>query len=196
MRAERHSKIKPRKRTVTKALKLTLALIVVMIVLVVLLVPAFISSEKGRRMILARINGAIAGRADFADLSMGWFKGIKVANLSFNDHAGRVSVEVAQVSAKPAYGSILLGNLSLGKTVIDKPRVEVNLADLRGEPSDTTGRPRAVPAESRSVALPIKTLDLVLNDGSVKVTDPKTGTVELSRINSRIDLQPPGEQSD
>jgi autotransporter translocation and assembly factor TamB len=76
MRAEKNSKIKPRKRTVTKALKLILAFIVVMIVLVVLLVPAFISSEKGRRMILARINGAIAGRADFADLSMGWFKGL------------------------------------------------------------------------------------------------------------------------
>ena len=138
MRVERSSKIKPRKRTVTKALKLGLALIVVLIVLAVLLVPAFISSEKGRRIILARINGAIAGKADFADLSMGWFKGIKVANLSFNDHAGGISVEVEQVSAKPAYGSILTGNLSLGKTVIDKPRVEVNLEDLRGTPSSTT----------------------------------------------------------
>ncbi|MHC4580338.1 MAG: YhdP family protein, partial [Planctomycetota bacterium] len=196
MRAEKNSKIKPRKRTVTKALKLILAFIVVMIVLVVLLVPAFISSEKGRRMILARINGAIAGRADFADLSMGWFKGIKVANLSFNDHAGRVSVEVGQVSAKPAYGSILMGNLSLGKTVIDRPRVEVNLTDLRAEPNSTTGQSQTVPVESRSVVLPIKTLDLVLNDGSVKVTDPKAGTVELSQINSRIELQPPGEQSD
>jgi len=196
MRVERTSKSKPRKRTVTKVLKLALALIVVMIVLVVLLMPAFISSEKGRRIILARINGAIAGKADFADLSMGWLKGIKVANLSFNDHAGRIWVEVEQVSAKPAYGSILTGNLSLGKTVIDRPRVEVHLKDLRDTPGSKTSRPQAAPAESRSVALPIKNLDLVLNNGSVKVTDPKTGTVELSQINSRIDLQPPGERSD
>ena len=112
MRVERTSKVKPRKRTVTKALRLTLALVVVLIMLFVLLIPAFVSSEKGRRMILARINGAIAGETDFADLSMGWLKGIKVANLSFNDHAGRIWVEVEQVSAKPAYGSILMGNLS------------------------------------------------------------------------------------
>jgi len=181
MRAEKNSKTKPRKRTVTKALKLTLVLIVVMIVLVVLLVPAFISSEKGRRMILARINGAITGRADFADLSMSWFKGIKVANLSFNDHAGRVSVEVGQVSAKPAYGSILMGNLSLGKTVIDKPRVEVNLADLRGKPSVTTGRPRAVPVESRSVALPIETLDLVLGLGQSRQDQHRGGDPRMAQ---------------
>jgi hypothetical protein len=39
-------------------------------------------------------------------------------------------------------------------------------------------------------------MDLVLNDGSVKVTDPKSGTVELSQINSKVNLQPPGERSD
>ena len=196
MRVEKAPNVMPRKRTVTKILKLALLLVAVLIVLMLLLAPVFISSDAGRRMILAKINGAIAGRADFADLSMGWFKGIRVADLSFNDDAGGISVEVEQISAKPAYGSILTGNLSLGQTVIDRPRVEVNLGDLRGTPVSKTGEPQTVPAKSTSFALPIRSADLVLNDGSVKVTDPKSGTVELSQINSRIGLQPPPERSD
>ncbi|MHC4353562.1 MAG: hypothetical protein ACYS0H_12700, partial [Planctomycetota bacterium] len=196
MRVEKASNVKPRKRTVTKILKLGLPLLAVLIILLLLLAPVFVSSDAGRRMILAKINGAIAGKADFADLSMGWFKGIRVANLSFNDDAGGISVEVEQVSAKPAYGSILTGNLALGKTVIDRPRVEVNLEDLREPAKSKAGEPRAASGEPTSFALPIRTIDLVLNDGSVKVTDPKSGTVELSRINSRVDLQPPGERSD
>jgi hypothetical protein len=196
MRVEKASNVKPRKRTVTKILKLGLPLLAVLIILLLLLAPVFVSSDAGRRMILAKINGAIAGKADFADLSMGWFKGIRVANLSFNDDAGGISVEVEQVSAKPAYGSILTGNLALGKTVIDRPRVEVNLEDLREPAKSKAGEPRAASGEPTSFALPIWTIDLVLNDGSMKVTDPKSGTVELSRINSRVDLQPPGERSD
>jgi len=196
MRVEKASNVKPRGRTATRIIKLALPLILGLIVLAVLLAPAFISSEKGRRLILAKINGAITGKADFADLSMGWLKGIKVANLSFNDAAGEISVKVERVSTKPAYRSILTGKLSLGRTVIDKPRVEVNLQDLRERATKKPGDQPPVPGATGTVAWPIHTIDLVLNDGSVKVTDPKTGTVELSRINLRVDLQPPGEQSD
>ena len=196
MRVKRTSKVKPWKRTVTRTLKLVLALVVVLIVLVVLLVPAFISSEKGRRMILARINGSIAGKADFADLSMGWLKGIRVADLSFNDNAGQISVQVERISTKPAYGSILTGNLSFGKTVIDKPNVEINLKDLQVTEAGSPGEEPSASGATTPIVLPVKRIDLVLNDGNVKVTDPKSGTVELSAINSRVNLQPPGQQTD
>ncbi|MBL7185712.1 MAG: hypothetical protein ISS70_05250 [Phycisphaerae bacterium] len=196
MRVERSSKIKPRKRAVTKTLKLALALIVVLIVLVVLLVPAFISSEKGRRMILARINGAIAGKADFADLSMGWLKGIKVANLSFNDDAGHISVHVERVCTKPSYGSILTGNLSFGETLIDKPSVEITLKDPQVAEAPSPGAGPSASGATMPVVLPVKRIDLVLNDGNVKITDPESGTIELSAINSRVNLQPSGQQTD
>ncbi|UCF17873.1 MAG: hypothetical protein JSW59_10485 [Phycisphaerales bacterium] len=196
MRGEKVPRIKPRKRTATKILLLALPLVAILIVLLLLLVPAFVSSEKGRRMILARINRAITGKADFADLSMGWFKGVKVAELSFHDEAGGISIEVERVSAKPSYGSILTGNFSLGRTVIDKPRVEVNLNESQGRQTGKTADQQSGSGAIRSAALPIRAIDLVLNDGSVKVTDQKSGTVELSQINSRINLRPPLQQSD
>lgn len=196
MQLDRISNVKPRKRTVTRMLKLAPAIIVILIVLLVLLVPAFISSESGRRMILARINGAISGKADFADLSMGWFKGIRVANLSFNDDAAGISVEVDRVSTRPAYGSILTGTLALGHTVIDKPRVEINVQEPSAGPQEKMGEQSTSPGTSTAAALPIRSIDLVLNDGSLMVTDPKSGTVKFSEINSRVNLKPPGRRSD
>jgi len=196
MRVERTSKIKPRKRTVTKTLKLVLALIVVLIVLAVLLVPTFISSEKGHRMILARINGVIAGKADFADLSMGWLKGIKVANLSFNDDAGQIAVRVERLWTKPSYGSILAGNLSFGETLIDKPSVEITLKDPQVAQAQSPGTEPSASGATTPIVLPVERIDLILSDGNVKITDPESGTIELSAINSRVNLQPPGQQTD
>jgi len=86
VKTEKKSKSGLRKKTSTRILKLVLLLIVVLIVLVFLLVPAFMSSEKGRRLILAKINDSIAGQIDFADLSMGWLKGVRIGDFSFNDN--------------------------------------------------------------------------------------------------------------
>jgi len=196
MQTKKDSKLKPRKRTVTRLLKASLALLLFLMVLLLLLAPVLISSKTGRRIILARINGAVPGKTDFADLSMGWLDGIKVADLSFDDDAGRLHVQVGQIATKPHYASILTGNLSFGRTVIDKPRIAINLKDTQTEKAATPQpKPPAGPA-AQPMVLPISTIDLVLNDGNIKVTDPKSGTVELSQINSRLNLQPPGQQTD
>jgi hypothetical protein len=194
MRAAK-TKIKPQKKTSTRELKLTLAIMAIMIVLVLLLVPAIVSSAKARQIILAKINDSVAGRTDFADLSMGWLKGIKVADFSFNDNAGQISVQVKEIAAKPSYGSLLTGNLSLGQTIIDKPNVEINLKDLQEQKTKSPSKEPPAAKTMRPIVLPVKRMELALNDGNVKITDPKTGTVELARINSKLNLQPPGEQS-
>ena len=195
MQAENKTKIKPRKKTGKRLLKLGLALLVILIVLVLLLVPALISSGKGRQIILAKINGSIAGKTDFADLSMGWLKGIKVADFSFNDNAGQISVQVREIATKPHYGSILTGNLSFGQTLIDTPNVQINIKDLQAQKTESPGTNGPAGEGMKPIVLPVKRMELVLNNGNVKVTDPKSGTVELSRINSKINLQPPGQQS-
>jgi hypothetical protein len=195
MRAENKTKVGPRKKTGTRVLKLALVIIVILIALVLLLVPVLVSSGKGRQIILAKINSSIAGETDFVDLSMGWLKGIKVSDFSFNDNAGQISVQVREIATKPSYGSLLTGNLSLGQTLIDKPKVQINLKDLKAQKSKSPSTKKPAGKEMKPFALPVKRMELVLNDGNVKVTDPKSGTVELSRINSKFNLQPPGEQS-
>ena len=195
MRAENKTKIKPHKKTGKRLLKLALAMFVILIVFVLLLVPVIVSSGKARQIILAKINGSIAGKTNFADLTMGWLKGIKVADFSFKDNAGQISVQVKEIATKPHYGSILTGNLSFGQTLIDTPNVQINLKDLKEQKTESPGTKEPAGEGMKPIILPVKRMELVLNDGNVKVTDPKSGTVELSRINSKINLQPLGQQS-
>jgi len=195
MQAPKKTKAGPKRKTKKRILKWVLALAVVLIALVVFLVPAFVSSEKGRKIILTKINNSIDGKADFAGLSMSWWKGIKVTDFSFNDGAGLTFVEIKQITTKPHYGSILLGSLSFGKTIIDEPKVEIKLE--RPLPEKVEGSRQEVSAGKRAqpIILPIKKIDLTINDGNVKVTDSKAKTVELSQINSKVNLRPPGRQT-
>jgi hypothetical protein len=195
MRVKNKTKDEPRKKSGTRVLKIVLAIIAILILSVIILLPAIVSSAKARQMILAKINGSVAGKTDFADLSMGWLKGIKVEDFSFNDNAGQISVQVKEIATKPHYGSLLTGNLSFGQTLIDKPNVEINLKDLQQQKTKSSGKERPASKEMEPIILPVKRMELVLNDGNVKVTDPKSGTVQFSRINSKVNLQPLGQQS-
>ncbi len=76
MEAEEKLEAKPKKRIRTRILKLALVIVVILILLLVFLLPAFVSSEKGRKTILAKINNSIDGRINFRRLSMSWFKGV------------------------------------------------------------------------------------------------------------------------
>ncbi len=192
MKAEKSTQAKRPKKTGRRIIQIVSALFVVLIVFVFLLAPVFISSEKGRQIILAQINKSIEGRADFTDLSMGWFKGIKIADLSFDDTSGEISVKVKQIATEPHYGSLLTGNLSFGQTTIDEPRVRINLKEKPPAEITPATEPKTVPKETAGIAL---VTDITVNNGNVKVTDTKNKTVELAQINSNINLKPPGKQS-
>ena len=195
MQAEKKPKAGPQRKTRTRILKLILALAVVLIVLVVFLVPAFVSSEKGRKIILTKINNSIDGKADFAGLSMSWWKGIKVIDFSFNDSAGLTFVEIKQITTKPHYAAILFGTLSFGKTTIDEPVIVINLKPKQIHKTKVSPQKPAGNKESQLPMIPIKKIDLTVNNGNVKVTDSKAKTVELSQINSKVNLLPPPRQT-
>lgn len=194
MEASAHSEGKPRRRPKKKVLKLVLLLVFVLVLLAVFAVPWFVSSEAGREIILTEINSAVDGEADFADLSMSWSRGVEITDFSFSGKAGGVFVQARRIAAKPHYVSILMGSLSFGKAEILEPRVEISLIQPE-VPQNAQGEETGV-EKSRSVGLPIKRIDLVVKDGSLKVSDAKAGTVELSEINANVNLRRSGEQAD
>ncbi|MDH4240491.1 MAG: DUF748 domain-containing protein, partial [Phycisphaerae bacterium] len=195
MQTQKSLKEAPQKKNKKRMLKLVPVFIVGLIALVVFLIPVFVSSAKGRNFILAKINNSIEGKTDFASLSMGWWKGIKVRDVSFNDSSGQTSVAVKQISTKPHYGSILSGSVALGETIIDEPRVEINLENRQPKETSVPKQKTTARAQSTPIVLPIKKMDLVINNGNVKVTDQHAKTVELSQIGSRVNLRPPGQET-
>ncbi|MBN2271694.1 MAG: hypothetical protein JXN61_13830 [Sedimentisphaerales bacterium] len=181
-----------RKSRARRIVKWSLAGLLLLLVVVFLGAPVVASSEGFRKYLLAKINRSVAGRTDFADLSVGWLKGVKVEGLSFDDSSGQVSVKVKQIHTKPHYAKLIGGNLSFGTTTIDEPRVEINLKDKPASASPAAPQPGSVPTEAAGIAL---VTDVVINDGSVKVTDAHARTAELSSINSKIGLRAPGKTS-
>jgi hypothetical protein len=180
---------KPKKRTLKIVLGVIAGLVLVLIVGVVFAVPAYVSSGSFRQLILTKANAAKVGAVDFADLSMGWLSGISISKLSYKDSVEGLSVAVKEFSTKPRYGALLTGNLSFGETVIDEPRVEIDVKKIVGRKTESPG-----PKTETTAGLPIGRIDLVVKNGDVKIKGGQ-GAVEVSQINTTLNLRPEGEQT-
>ena len=169
-----------------------MVLLLLVVLTVAIAVPAYVSSDSAKRLILARANASGAGALDFANLSMSWLRGINISRISFKDSSQSVSVAVKGFSTKPNYGAILTGNLSLGRTVIDEPRVEINVEKMKQK---SAAGPKAGGGAGQAAGIPIQRIDLVVKNGDVKIKGAE-GAVEISQINSSVNLRPEGEQTE
>ncbi|MHC4478920.1 MAG: YhdP family protein, partial [Planctomycetota bacterium] len=192
MRAEERAQVGPKKKSKKRRL-IWVVVPLVLVAVVVLLVPVLVSSHSGRRLILSKINNSVDGTVDIGDLSMSWWKGVKVSDLSFTDQAGQTSVAVREITSKPHYGSLLFGNLSFGRTDIYEPKVRIKVP----EPAPATAEEPRQPAADKPAApiVPVSRIDLLVHQGNFKISDAKTQQVEVSKIDSKLALRPVGEQT-
>jgi hypothetical protein len=196
MGAEGSSEGRPRKKSSKWVLKSVLLLFVILVVLVVFLLPAFISSQWCRGIVLDEINSSIDGEVYFGGLSMSWWEGVRVADFSFKDGAGRASVEMKQITTRPHYGSILTRHFSFGETIIDGPKIQINPAGRRAGEDSGLGGDVQEESEAGVIALPIEEIELVVNNGSLIVAGGVDETVEAEGINSKLALKFVGEHPD
>jgi hypothetical protein len=152
-------------------------------------------AEKRRRTkikIAAWVLACVDGEVDFGGLSMSWFKGIQVSDITFGDDMGRMSVTARQISTKLHYGSILGGSLSFGETIVDEPRVKIKFEGLQAKPSRGF-MPGMGSYQERGASLPpVKEVDLVVKDGRLKVTDRVGGRVEVTGISCGLAVNTAG----
>ena len=115
--SERPSK-KSKKTKTKKIIKWVILAAILILLAVFFLVPVYISSDAGTKMILGKINDSIDGKASLDDLSMGWLRGVKIKNFTLSMENPKTSIAVKQITAIPKYLSLLSSTPSLGKTVI------------------------------------------------------------------------------
>ena len=196
METEKTNRNRPFRRSRRQTWKIVLAIILILILLVFLLIPAYVSSRQGQRVILDKINANVEGKTNFSDLSMGWWRGIKITDFSFIDTAGTTDIKIKQIDTKPSYMSILFGNMVFGKTIIDKPQIALKLEQEKEEGKISSETPTAKKeSEKKQAGLPIEKIDLVVNDGNLKIYAKAAEPVEFSNINSMVNLRPPGNQT-
>ncbi len=159
----------------------------IFIILIVLLAPVALSSRSFAHWLGARIGDAGGGQAGIGDLSVGWLKGVRVADFSFRGQDGWAQVDIGRITTRPRLAGLLSGNLALNRTVIDQPRVAI---DLRHRPAPTD-------AESTSVNMGVLAglNDVVVHDGSIQLTDSGGRTVQLAGLDSTLNMRPAGQTS-
>jgi len=159
----------------------------VFLILIVLLIPTALSSQRFTRWLVARISAGTGGQASIGSLSIGWLRGVQVADFSFRGQDGWAQVNVGRITTKPSYASLLSGSPGLDRTVIEQPRVAI---DLRNRPPT---------ASDESSGFDMKSLarlnNVVVHDGSVQLTDAAGRTVQLAKLDSNVDLRPAGRES-
>lgn len=181
-----------------KIFLLVLAAVVILVVLIFLLIPVYISSEAGRKTILARINNAIAGKASIGDISMGWWKGVLIRDFHIDHSANDTSFsfDAKQIFTKPYYGAILSGTLSFGRTIIDQPQIMINVKQQKPQVHSKQTHDITV---DESAALALGLIDLQVNKGNAVINleslDKTVKTLHLKDIQTSLALEPPGRTS-
>lgn len=162
--------------------------------LAALLAPVYLSSNGFKKMLQARIGRSAGGTAAIGNLTVGWLKGVKISEFSFHDQAGGTNISIGGIDTQPSLRGLLGGTLSLGQTVIDKPRIEI---DLRKQPPPSSATAKAInttPSSAPPTSLALIS-DMVINDGSVRLTDRGGKTLNVAALNSQVSIRPPGEAS-
>jgi hypothetical protein len=154
--------------------------------MIVLLVPVILSSQAFTRWVQAQISRSTGGQAQIRDLSVGWFRGVQVAGFRYRGEDDGTAVDIDRISAKPDYAGLLTGTPALDRTVLDQPRVAIDLREQR-------------PSGNKGTTVNLGDLErigeVVVRDGSVQLTDTAGRTVRLARLNSDLSLRPPGRPS-
>ena len=161
-------------------------------------VPIFLSSAGGTRLLLGKINASVDGQVHMQDFSIGWFKGVELTNLSYDDSAGTTSVKVNSIHTQPSYASLLGGKVKLGKTIVDHPQVYVKV--LPEEPASGKVSPQAavgVSGDKPAPVFPIHEIDLEVINGvaTVELAGENAQTVSFANIASKVNLEAPGKES-
>ncbi|MHC5084867.1 MAG: hypothetical protein ACYSOV_04615, partial [Planctomycetota bacterium] len=156
-----------RKNRVLRLLKWGSVAVTCIVLLLFFGVPLFLSSTGGTGFLLGKINNAVDGQVQMDNFSFGWFRGIKLANLSYADTAGNTSVKVRRIETQPKDMSLFGGKVKLGKTVIEQPQIYVKV------PAEQKGAEEAnissVKSDAPPPVFPVNQIDLELINGSATV---------------------------
>ena len=187
MEAQKQDAANTKRTRRTKKWPWVLVGVLLVLLVIVLLVPVILSSPGFTRWVQAKISSSTGGQAAIRDLSVGWFRGVRIAGFSFRGPNGWAQVDIDRIVAVPHYAGLLTGTLALDRTQIDQPRVAIDLRE-RPPSSPTNAQPTDMNELNRIG-------DVIVRDGSVRLTDTTGQMVQLAGVNSTLNVRPPGQAS-
>jgi hypothetical protein len=178
-------------------------LIVVVLVMVLLaLLPRIASSGWVTSRVVKAVNERAPVEIGIGDLSLRWFGGARVSDISVHDPASDTDVAIVSVQLERGVLALARDYTDLGTITITEPRVTVHLAppaDLRSpapaeEPKTSSSPPGEAGAPAvagkSGVALPPIRVQLDINNGSVQLArDGAAAETVVTDLNLHLDLK-------
>ena len=162
-------------------------------------IPLFLSSSGGTNLLLGKINQSVDGQVQMDDFSMGWFRGVKLINVSYDDSTGNTSVKVHRIETQPQYASLLGGKVKLGRTIVEGPQVYLKVSSPGEEATAENDLPaKSKPSSSESAPVfPINQIDLEVIDGSatIELMGDVSQKLQFANIASKVHIADAGEPS-
>ncbi len=188
---------KQKSKSFVRRLLKAVVLLIILIVALLALTPMLLSSGLGTTIIQSKLGKALGGTVEMGNLSLGWFSGLKIDNLTFTDLKNGTSVEIRELRSKPLLMALLHGRIALEGTVIDKPQVQLTVQAPK--PSDGSTKSESTKAKAPAPAFAMDTLELAVQDGQLildmQSPDRPSQRVQFQGFASTVDLRPAGQAS-
>ena len=161
-------------------------------------VPLVLSSSGGTRYLLDRINHSVDGQVGMDALSIGWFSGVKLTNLTYDSDDGTAQVKVGRIETQPRYTALFGGRVDLGKTVIDRPQVHLKISSAPppAAPAPPSG---AKETSATTFMVPVHLIDLEVLAGNATIelidADAQVQRVSFRNIASNVVVNETGQTS-
>lgn len=166
---------------------------VALLILIILFgIPLFLSSSAGKSLVVSQINQSVDGQVQMDDLSVGWFRGVRIQNMSFDDDQGSTSVQVKRIETQPQLAALLGGKVKLGKTVIENPRIYLKVPSAEVRQAQEAKEEKAEDKTEGRKELPVDQIDLEVVDGqaTIEIAGQPGQKVSFSNIASNVALVP------
>ena len=166
-----------RRRAVVALLILT-----VMVAVTTAAAPTLLSTNPGKRLLVAVVDRQIEGAVKIDAVSLSWFAGQSVRGLTFRDADQRTTVTVGDLKTEATLWGLLWGNYDLGRTSVRDVEAFIDTGE-------TSSRAGAAGPASEPLQLP-RTLALegVLTNATVSVRRPGAMPVILEQLEAEVSI--------
>lgn len=179
----------------SKVISLITGLLVVAMILIALL-PAIVSSNMMKPFVVKIINQKLPGQLQLDSWSAGWFGGIEVQGIVYDDQADGFFARVPEIKTEKGFLGLIMAGSKLGKVDISDPAIVFFLldkADARDSdqsPSDAPA-PDSGPSEKEDRFTPAFYGNLNITNASISTAGPD-GNEKVVARNLDLTLDAPG----
>jgi len=87
--------------------------------------PSLLSPRAGTSFLFNQLNRSMNGKLTAENLSLGWFTGVRLQNLLWQDASGDTQVRIASLKARPRWLALLAGRIALTDAVVEGPFLQM-----------------------------------------------------------------------